>query len=394
MSCQNVDAAVGVWLVLRLMGLDMQRHKQLLGAGCAEFLRIMYLDGRGLGIPARALINLLLKPLQSSDGDDPLETVPAMFDTVQVLRRRGLSLLACQVIYEDQLRLFSTISLKARDYGAPTVPRVLIYGDRLQGGFGLPPPGYRPLDLPHAYTLPHLGKVIPAYVFSSLPCNMAKDWVRSLSRRAGNIAIDAKALHTTAATANYSGVLRQAFRARTRRIRFKCWGKFTKEHPELRRTSTYHELRRNLIRQGDLVTEVQWAKSRIRSQYEVCGSMRGYIDWLNSSVTLHVNNLERLAEMRLSNRRITGHTTMNGQIQSAMASTTFKSLKTTLTAFGGDLRASVTHIIECLSRDVGKKSDVALNALTSAPTILAVRVLAESAGERMLGMEAMLGCLN
>jgi len=93
-SCENVDAAVGVWLVLRFMGLDMQRHKQLLGAGCAEFLRIVFTNDRGFGIPARALINLILEPLQSSDGDDPIETIPATCDTVQVLRRRGLSLLS------------------------------------------------------------------------------------------------------------------------------------------------------------------------------------------------------------------------------------------------------------------------------------------------------------
>jgi len=128
MACDNVDAAVGVWLVLRLMGLDMQRHKQLLGAGCAEFLRTMFIGDRGLGIPARALINLLLKPLQSSNGDDPLETVPAAFDTVQVLRRRGLSLLAYQMVYEDQIRLCCRISLRARDYNAPTVPRCMGIG--------------------------------------------------------------------------------------------------------------------------------------------------------------------------------------------------------------------------------------------------------------------------
>jgi len=223
MSCEYVSAAVGVWLMLRLMGLDMQKNKQLLGAGCAEFLRVMYVDGRGRGIPARALINLLLKPLQSSDGDEPLETIPAMFDTVQVLRRRGLSLISCQVIYEDQLRLCSRISLKARDYGAPTVPRVLIYGCRLQGGFGMSPPGYRPVALPRSCVLPHLGVEFPAGVFSKLPCNMANDWVRSLSRRAGQIEIDAVALRTAAASANYSGVLRQAFRIRTRRITYKNW---------------------------------------------------------------------------------------------------------------------------------------------------------------------------
>ena len=165
MACRNVDATVGVWLTLRLMGLDMRRHKQMLGPGCAEFFRIMFMDDRGFGIPARALINLVLKPLQSSDGDNPLETIPAVYYTIEVLRRRGMSLIASEVIYEDQLRLCSRISLKARDYGAPTVPRALIFGDRMCGRVGLAPPGYWPLKLPTNYVLPHLDEVVPDEVF-------------------------------------------------------------------------------------------------------------------------------------------------------------------------------------------------------------------------------------
>jgi len=394
MSCVNVSAAVGVWLVLRLMGLDMQKHKQLLGAGCAEFLRVVYVGGRGRGIPARALINLLLKPLQSSDGDEPLETIPAVFDTIQVLRRRGLSLVACQVLYEDQLRLCSRISLKARDYGAPTVPLALIYGNRLQGGFGMPPPGYRPIELTKRYVIPHLGTEFPAGVFNKLPYNMAKDWVRSLSRRVGRVEIDAEALRTTAASANYSGVLRQAFRARTRRMRFKSWCRFLKDNPELQQVSPPQHMKRLLQPHGDMATELAWAREGIKSSQEAGHRIRGYLDWLGASVSLQVAKLEQQAILRLNNRDVSGHSTMNGQIQASMASTTFKSLKTTLTAFGGDVKASITHIIQCLSRDSGKKSSVALNALTSAPANLAVRVLGESIGERMLCLEYMLGCCN
>jgi len=59
--------------------------------------------------------------------------------------------------------------------------------------------------------------------------------LRSLSRRAGGVEFDAEAIRTAAANANYSGVLRQALR--TRRIRFKAWGKFLGENPDLRNAS-------------------------------------------------------------------------------------------------------------------------------------------------------------
>ena len=158
--------------------------------------------------------------------------------------------------------------------------------------------------------------------------------------------------------------------------------------------SSYNELRRNLIQQADLASEVECARDRIWKRYGSATGLRGHLDWMRSSVALQVSSLERLAELRLRDSTVTGHSTMNGQIQSALAATTFKSLKTTSTAFGGDMKASITHIIECLSRDSGKKSDVALNALTSAPAHLAARVLAESVGERMLCWESLLGHLN
>jgi len=142
------------------------------------------------------------------------------------------------------------------------------------------------------------------------------------------------------------------------------------------------------------MTELEVAQVRIWQRHGNEQKLSEYTDSLKTSVALQVERLIRLAIMRVDDAGLTGHSTMNGQIQAALATTTFRSQRTTLTAFGGDMTASITHIVDCLAKDTGRRSNVALTALTSVPAHLAARVLAESVGERMLGVEHLLGLIN
>nr|QYV43092.1 MAG: RNA-dependent RNA polymerase [Totiviridae sp.] len=172
--------AVVLFNTMKWMGFVFQAGKQLFGRQIGEFLRVLYYQGQARGYLTRCLGTLIIKPLQSSEFGDPSAIVGALTAQIAICHRRGLSAVVCDQVWDAIVPYRSNFR---HGHSFHSMPTWTIQGAAIDGA----------MDSGHVGTI-----ALRTYSRASIPrletgnsslvgyCNdnMARDWVRSVARKA------------------------------------------------------------------------------------------------------------------------------------------------------------------------------------------------------------------
>lgn len=129
-----------LYYTMSQQGFIFQDSKQMFGTGRGEFLRVLYSRGRALGYFQRALVNLLLKPIQSPIMEHPVEWFQSCTSTCKVLTRRGALPGMVQALWADIINHHAVARAHPNDKAPVALP--IKYSATIPefGGLGCPPP--------------------------------------------------------------------------------------------------------------------------------------------------------------------------------------------------------------------------------------------------------------
>jgi hypothetical protein len=191
-SLYNVHHGDDVWLsnknriwaaklfdTMKRMGFVMQTSKQMFGRRRGEFLRVLYNDGVAQGYLNRAIIALVLKPLQAAEKVDPLARCSGLSSQVYTLVRRGYDISQAKTLWLALIPYWNTIRLKG-DAHTVNLPLQYLMAPISQGGAELVPPGCIPVSC--GRTLNPAPKVVPysKAMNKYLPHKMVDSWIDQL----------------------------------------------------------------------------------------------------------------------------------------------------------------------------------------------------------------------
>lgn len=160
------------------MGFIFQLNKQMFGKGRGEYLRVLYQGGSALGYVNRSMINFVLRPLQNDQTSDPVAWAHTITEGCATLARRGLTPSMCQVLWDNNVNYWCKARAAPMDKAGVRLALDAIKLSALNGGLGCP----RPFELTLAkerLVLPKLANLdIP---LSAFPANMTNDWISHVS---------------------------------------------------------------------------------------------------------------------------------------------------------------------------------------------------------------------
>lgn len=167
-----------IYYTMNQMGFIFQRSKQMFGDGRGEYLRVLYQDGNATGYLHRALANYILRPLQNDVTQDPVSWAHAISEGTSTMSRRGLPLPLVRVIWTNCMNYWVKARAHNADKCGVRYPTTVIEAEPELGGMGCPLPGTvllagRKIDLPN---LQVQGKAL-----SGFPSHMTDDWIRHIS---------------------------------------------------------------------------------------------------------------------------------------------------------------------------------------------------------------------
>lgn len=175
----NLIYAICLFAVMQSCGLAFTDNKQLFGKD-AEFLRVRYFSGKAMGYLCRALGSLIERPMQSTDASTPATMLQALRSHINILYRRGLSIEACDLLWEVTLKSWSTI--KHKNFDDVTIPRRVVEKSYTLGGLDLGPPSTLPVGGGVSAPLP-VQKIICDKLQAQIPLNMTNDYITYLSNQ-------------------------------------------------------------------------------------------------------------------------------------------------------------------------------------------------------------------
>nr|UUV42252.1 MAG: putative RNA dependent RNA polymerase [Hattula totivirus 2] len=171
--------AIAMYDIMKSMGFVFQPSKQMFDICRGEFLRVVYTLLGCKGYLGRAIATLIMKPIQGTEVTSPAERAVALNSQIMILKRRGMTDRACELIWDAVVPFAARAKLPN---GALTIPVSYLTKSYLDGGLDLGYPGTAAERSEVVAPIPvmSLGSAI---LEREIPDNMAKDWVNVLSRK-------------------------------------------------------------------------------------------------------------------------------------------------------------------------------------------------------------------
>lgn len=171
--------AMTTFEVMRSTGFIFQSAKQMFDVCRGEFLRVVYTDTGCRGYLGRAIGTLIMKPIQGADVVGPAERAVALNSQIMILRRRGMTEKACELLWRAMVPYAARSKLPN---GALTLPVSFLTKSYLDGGLDLGYPGTAAERSNKVSPIPvmQLGSKV---LESEVSTNMAQDWANVLSRK-------------------------------------------------------------------------------------------------------------------------------------------------------------------------------------------------------------------
>lgn len=141
--------AICLYRSLQRCGLIFSDKKQIQDKNMAEFLRVIYTKEGAKGYLARSVATLIERPLSSELEISPTMKAVGINSQIQTCYRRGLSRLACEIIWKATVPFSLKSHLEGRS--SITIPTGLVCRSFSEGG----------LDIGLAGTLPRKSGTIP-----------------------------------------------------------------------------------------------------------------------------------------------------------------------------------------------------------------------------------------
>jgi hypothetical protein len=165
-------------------GLEFQASKQIFDVGRGEFLRVVYTDGEARGYLNRAIVAMVIKPIQSIDENTAQAKARGLYSSICTMYRRGLNLKMSDVLWEALIPW----ALRVKAEGVAVVPRVLTNVASENGGLGLPKLGKMEQYVKDRRSV-RITMQIPAMTVDqremarNMPSEMTDDWLLSVDKR-------------------------------------------------------------------------------------------------------------------------------------------------------------------------------------------------------------------
>ncbi|UUV42206.1 MAG: putative RNA dependent RNA polymerase [Enontekio totivirus 2] len=171
--------AMAVFETMQASGLIFQPSKQMFDICRGEFLRVVYTMEGCRGYIGRSVGTTIMKPIQGTEVTSPSERAVALNSQVMILKRRGMTDLGCELIWEAIVPYSARSKLPS---GALTIPVSYLTKSYLDNGLDLGYPGTAAARSNRVAPIPimQLGSKL---LEEKIDCNMSKDWVNILSRK-------------------------------------------------------------------------------------------------------------------------------------------------------------------------------------------------------------------
>lgn len=202
--------AIGLYHVMKAIGLDFQESKQMFDVNRGEFLRVLYSESGARGYLMRAVATMIEKPIQAIDELAPQARATAYNSQVHLLYRRGLEKGAAHTVWWALVPHALKLHLGSK---GSEIPLTLARADYRDGGLDLGPPGTSAIRSTKLPPIPSMC-IRTNEMASMVPSNMSRDWIEHISSRVSG-PFDAKAVEMIIHNANVSDSLRPIDRQRS-----------------------------------------------------------------------------------------------------------------------------------------------------------------------------------
>lgn len=205
--------AIAIYNAAEAAGFEFQASKQLFGIGIGEFLRVLYTAEGALGYMARAIGTFIMKPVQGSDIFGPAERASALNSQISILFRRGMTLSACNMLWDATVPYAASVQLAS---GGFHIPKGILRKSYLDGGLDIGPPMTMAIRTVATAPVPTL---IPASaeLEAAVPSHMTNDWIKCMSATIQE-AFDAPSVAKSIHAANVKDSLRTEDRKMSLRV--------------------------------------------------------------------------------------------------------------------------------------------------------------------------------
>lgn len=170
-----------LYYTMSQQGFIFQESKQMFGHGRGEFLRVLYSHGDAYGYLQRALVNMLLKPIQAPLLSSPSEWLQGFTSTCKVIGRRGLVPGLVQAIWADVINHHAAVRAHPLDKKPITIPLIITATAPEFGGMGCPPPY---MLCPNTVKPPNIDARPARVIDCQLAARgMTEDWIQYVSKK-------------------------------------------------------------------------------------------------------------------------------------------------------------------------------------------------------------------
>lgn len=327
-----------LYYTMHQMGFIFQRSKQMFGEGRGEYLRVLYQNGQASGYLHRALANYILRPLQNDSTQDPVAWANTIQEGVATMCRRGLPVSLAKCIWRNSMNYWVKVKAHNFDRCGVRVPIEAIELAAEQGGLGCPRPSHLVLSN-SAIVLPVL--IANGKVLEGAPAHMTNDWLRHVSAHSSKLealySIRADALREMSLRTSYASLPQHVLRADD-------WGEF-KEAMRSWSQSSGRKLARSCQRY------------RCRDSRDLSYAVSTHYGTPKCD-TASNPLLQNIAQVECSPATpATEYMGLSNTLSKIVASSRFKSISSTATAYGMTHQQALTAILAAAGEDSSASQD-------------------------------------
>lgn len=347
-----------MYYTMHQMGFIFQKSKQMFGEGRGEYLRVLYQNGDAGGYLHRALANFILRPLQNDSTQDPIAWAHTIQDGVATLSRRGLPQGLAQLVWTNCMNYWVKAKSHSKDKQGVRIPRTIIELAPENGGLGCPLPGSIVLA-GGVYGFPEL-KHNPKQL-AGVPMHMTDDWIQHVSKHSTKM----EALYTIRSDALREMSLHTSYASLPEHIiKAEAWPVYKEEIRKWRDDNSAKLSRRS---KRYTCTDSKQLAQALTTHYSLAAGTNPSRPLLQNIAQIEAPpSIEATEYMGLSN-------TLNKLV----ASSRFKSISATATAYGSSKHQALTTILAAASEDTSASQDARFDIqyILSRPTLESVALL-------------------
>lgn len=341
------------YYVMHNMGFIFQKNKQMFGPGRGEYLRVLYQNGVALGYSNRSIVNFLLRPLQNDQTSDPVAWANTITEGCATMARRGIMEDMCHVIYDNNINYWCKARAAPKDKAGVRIHSDAIRNALVCGGLGCP----RPFEVSLSSKQMALPKLATDDLdMSKFPSIMTNDWIAKVSldnRGREDHHFKAPALRAACMSASYTNLPWHMKRTKAWFQYKEAWRRWNKDY------TTALNRGRSFVQHHTVRTELDCAHALNTTLRE------GFPPYNNTSVPLKHNILQVTGSPETVNAM--GMYNISSVIHKMSASSRFKSVSLTATAYG----ITVTQALKCILSEAAEDSSASTDARITIQHILA-----------------------